>query len=329
MSLEIGLMNNISNDKILAHLDRVLHDHKPITADVFLNNFCNNNCPYCTYKRWELDAGSKFMEYSDFVKYANRMRELGVLGIILTGGGEPTIAPSFDSITAWLETNNFHYGINTNFNELKLIKPDYLKVSLDGYDSASYYNNRGVDKYEQVRDNIKKYAEWKHVESPTTSLGIQILAKSVHDVELFYENNKDLPVDYISIRPMESTFGSYYKTLDGSDADKNPNNIIRCISNISSLDKRVIVNYKWYLLDHQENCCVAQWAQLAVDECGNVMYCCHKPYEIIGNIMDDDILVKKETAITNMRQCDVPCRMTAPNLEVARILSVKTNENFI
>ena len=313
----------------MAHLDRVLHDHRPITADIFLNNFCNNNCPYCTYKRWEFDSGSRYMTSANFQKYAVRLQELGVLGFILTGGGEPTISPDFDEITNWLEINNIHYGINTNFNVLKLIKPDYLKVSLDGYDSESYYNNRGVDKFDLVRSNIKKYAEWKRSHDCKTSLGIQILAKSVYDVEKFYENNKDLPVDYISIRPMESTFGTYYKTLDISDESKNPSNIIRCITNIASIDHRVILNYKWNLLDHQENSCVAQWAQIAVNEIGEVMYCCHKPYEIVGHVMDDDILIKKERAITNMRMCDIPCRMTAPNLEVARILSVKVNENFI
>ena len=47
-------MQNIAGNKMLAHLDRIVGEHKPITADIFLNNFCNNRCPYCTYGRWEL-----------------------------------------------------------------------------------------------------------------------------------------------------------------------------------------------------------------------------------------------------------------------------------
>ena len=316
---------------MLAHIDRILHDQRPITADVFLNNFCNNKCPYCTFRRWELDAGSRSMGYENFVRYALRLRELGVLGIILTGGGEPTISKDFEKITEWLETQNIHYGINTNFNELRYIKPDYLKVSLDGYDEDSYCNNRGVRAYNKVRDNIIAYAEWKKNNSPSTSLGIQMLAQSTEDVERFYSANKDLPVDYISIRPMESTAGSYYKTLSISDDTKNklPSEIIRKIENLASIDHRIILNYKWKLLDRQENCCVAQWAQIALNEVGEVMYCCHKPYQIVGHVMDADILDKKRKAVTNMQMCDVPCRMTAPNLEVARIISKKADENFI
>lgn len=322
-------MSNITGDKMFSHIDRVLGEHKPITADVFLNNYCNNKCPYCTYRRWELDSGARYMSYEDFVKYATRMRELGVLGIILTGGGEPTISKDFDKIVSWLDDNNFAYGINTNFNKLKFFKPSYLKVSLDGWDSQSYIDNRGVPMYDTVCDNITVYSEWKRKESPDTSLGIQILAKSVDEVYNFYEANKGLPVDYISIRPMESTFGNYYKNMPSSTIHSSyfPGNIIKAITSLSSIDHRVVLNYKWHLLDRQEESCVAQWAQIAVNEIGEVMYCCHKPYQIVGHILDEDIMEKKARAFTNMNMCDIPCRMTGPNMEVKRILTAISSKD--
>lgn len=325
------IANNITGNKMFAHIDRVFGDRRPITADIFLNNYCNNNCPYCTYKRWEFDAGARSMLYDDFVKYATRLKELGVLGFILTGGGEPTISKDFEKITAWLEENNLHYGINTNFNKLVLIKPDYLKVSLDAYDNASYADNRGVAKYDVVKDNILQYAEWKSVNSPKTTLGIQMLAKNMGDVYKFYEANKSLPVDYISIRPMESTGGSYYKNLVASDAyaDLLPENIVKAINQLASLDKRVIRSFKWDLLATQEETCTASWAQIALNECGEVIYCCHKPYQIVGHIMDDDILEKKMKATTDMTMCDIPCRMTSPNALVKKMLSKQNDVNFI
>ena len=319
---------NISSGKMFAHINRVLGEHKPITADVFLTNFCNNKCPYCTYRRWPLDDGARYMSFTDFKKYATRLIELGVKGIILTGGGEPTLNKDFNLITSWLEEQHIHYGINTNFNVLKYFKPDYLKVSLDGWDEDSYYDRRGIYAFEQVRSNIQEYSEWKKTKSPSTSLGIQLLAKTTDEVINFYEANKDLDVDYISIRPMESTNGCYYKTL-GSDTNKSPINIIKTIENIASLDSRVIPNFKWHMLDKQENSCTAQWAQIAVNEEGKVMYCCHKPYQIVGDIMDPDILDKKEKAFTDMSMCDIPCRMTAPNYEVSEILKERKDTSFI
>jgi len=313
----------ISDDKMLTYIDRIFGEQRPITADIFLTNYCNNDCPYCTYKRWDFDADAKSMSFEEFKRYADRLVALGVEGFILTGGGEPTIAKDFEQITAWLTEQKLHFGLNTNFNKMRLCKPDYLKVSLDAWDEASYKDNRGVEAYEKVRSNILSYASWKKQNSPETTLGIQMLAKRMGDVFKFYEANKDLPVDYISIRPMESTCGSYYKNLINTDAyaDLLPENIIKAINQLSALDKRVIKNFKWSLLDRQESTCTANWAQIALNERGEVMYCCHKPYQIIGHIMDDDILEKKRLATTDMSMCDIPCRLTAPNMEVKRITS--------
>lgn len=319
-------MTNISGNKMMSHIGRIAGDQKPITADVFLTNYCNNKCPYCTYGRWELDACAYAMKYEEFIVYAERLLELGVEGIILTGGGEPTINPDFRKITGWLEEKGIHYGVNTNFNVPTYIKPDYLKVSLDGWDEESYEKRRGARAYEKVRDNIARYASWKKINSPWTSLGIQMVAESANDVTRFWMANRDLPVDYMVFRPVESTGGIYY--LD-EYAAACVEDISDEIKEIQEKDSRVVRNFKWDMLDRQERNCTAQWAQIALNEHGEVMYCCHKPYEIVGHIMDGDILEKKKKAVTHMRRCDIPCRMTAPNMFVAEIEQERKDACFI
>ena len=86
-------MKGITGEKMLAHIGRVAGDRRPITADIFLTNYCNNCCPYCTYRRWDLEGGAYSMTLDEFKSYAERLKALGVLGFILTGGGEPTVAP--------------------------------------------------------------------------------------------------------------------------------------------------------------------------------------------------------------------------------------------
>ena len=114
---------------MIYNLDNIV-SRKPITADIFLNSACNNNCPYCTYARYK-QRSSTYMTFEGFKNNINILLANGVKGVILTGGGEPTISPDFDKITDFLEQNSIPYGINTNFNVLKLIKPHYLKISLD------------------------------------------------------------------------------------------------------------------------------------------------------------------------------------------------------
>jgi MoaA/NifB/PqqE/SkfB family radical SAM enzyme len=317
---------NIAGDKMFGYIDRVAGDKKPITADIFLTNYCNNSCPYCTYKRWKLPNATKAMSYEEFITYAEKMRTIGVQGFILTGGGEPTICPDFQKITNWLEERGLHYGINTNFNNLVYFKPDYLKVSLDGYDEDSYEKSRGVRKYTQVIENIKAYAAWKKEYSPKTSIGVQWVATDVEGVKKFYEANKGLDVDYFSFRPLESTGGSFYR----DEARKSQaREIEAAILELAEKDDRVTLNFKWNMLDRQESRCTAQWAQIAINERGEVMYCCHKPYQIAGHILDEDILEKKAQADTDMSMCDIPCRMTAPNMFVAQTMKERKDPYFI
>lgn len=319
-------MENIAGDKMFSHIGRVLNDQRPITADIFLTNYCNNKCPYCTYGRWELDTQAYSMKYEEFITYAERLQSLGVEGVILTGGGEPTVNPDIEKIASWLEGRKIHYGVNTNFNRIVYLRPDYLKVSLDGWDEESYEKKRGVRAYEKTRDNIARYASWKKHESPWTSLGIQIVVQDYYDVYRFYDANKDLPVDYISFRPMESIAGDFY---DQDYLENDVKNIVEAIKTLKKIDERVALNFKWEMLDKQEDRCTAQWAQIAVNERGEVMYCCHKPYQIVGHVMDEDILEKKRATYTDMGQCDIPCRMTAPNAFVAKAKKKRKDAFFI
>lgn len=316
----------ITGDKMLSHLDRVAGERLPITADIFLTNYCNNNCPYCTYRRWELGRDAHAMSLGEFQKYAVRLLRLGVKGFILTGGGEPTVCPDFDRIAEWLEGGGVRYGVNTNFNTLHLVKPDYLKVSLDGWDEESYERSRGVRAYQRTRKNIEAYAAWKKGNSPITSLGIQMVATSVEAVRRFYEANRDLDVDYIVFRPKESTGGKDYDT---PEALAEALEIIQAVRMIQEGDERVTLNFKWELLGRTFERCTASWAQIAVNERGEVMYCCQKPYEVVGHVLDPDILEKKESFRTNMATCDVPCRMTAPNIFMDQVEARRPNSCFI
>lgn len=314
----------ISNNKIIYNLDNIV-SRKPITADIFLNSSCNNKCPYCTYARYK-KRSSSYMTFKSFKNNINILLANGVKGVILTGGGEPTINPDFDKITQYLEKHSIPYGINTNFNVLKYIKPHYLKISLDGYDRESYQRARGVDKYKQVITNIESYLMFRHGMELHTSVGIQTVATSVVDVVRFYEAHKGLNVDYFNIRPMESTCGKYYQDAHASNERLA---ILSYLQDIHEKDSRVCINYKWHEVKTQFDKCYANFSQIAINENSEVMYCCHKPYEIIGRLNDKDIWEKREKFQTNMQMCDVPCRLTAPNNFIQSLQEAPNDAAFI
>ena len=311
----------ISGGKILDNMDS-LEAGTPVTADVFLTNFCNNRCRYCAYGRWEeLKRTPRYMRAFDFKIYLSRLKELGVKGVILTGGGEPTVNPDFMQIAAHLEAEGMPYGINTNFNELMLIKPVYLKVSLDGATREEYKAVRGVDALDKVLSNIQDYCRWKKGNGVKTKVGLQCVVGSREAAVRFYNTYNRLDVDYMVFRPIESTAGTYWK--------ESPREIIKTLKEMEKADSRVVVNYKWEELHTGFGSCVANAMQIAIDERGRVMYCCHKPYEIVGHILDKDILEKKKAYRTNMAMCDIPCRMTGPNKMVQQLKAPCEDSMFI
>ncbi len=317
---------SIVENKLIYNLDRVIGEKKPITADIFLTNYCNNKCPYCTYCRWgDFKTQNRYISYSDFVIMIQKLLDFGIRGFILTGGGEPTINPDFNLITEFLEHRKISYGINTNFVEYKEISPTYLKVSLDAYSREGYINKRGVNKYSQVIGNIKKYIMWKKKHGINTNIGIQLLVTEPEEIKSFYQEHKSLDVDYIVFRPYESTQGEYYNSVSREKVFK----ILLTLEEYARKDNRIVINYKWFNLDVKFDRCYAHWSQMAINEKLEIMYCCHKPYEVICNIQDKDAFQKWKNATTDIKKCDIPCRLTGPNKFMKEVENKNFNSEFV
>lgn len=289
----------IRGNKLNGFLERIEFEHKPITADIFLTGYCNNKCYYCRYSK----RSGKYISYNDFVKYIERLKEIGVRSVILTGGGEPTINPDFEKICQYLNDIGMPYGINTNMNIMVFPKPVFLKVSLDYGNKKDYKLNRGKYTFNTVIENINKYYNWKNSFSKNTVLGVQCVAETLHQVQDFYNTVKNINVDYIQFRPIEKK--------GGYASNNKYNEILHFIENLN--DERVKSSFKFKMLDYRPKECIANWSVIAINVNGDVPYCCHRPDEIIGNIMDFNILKKIQSYKVNMDLCEIPCRLSGAN----------------
>lgn len=309
----------ITGTKILKHLDNLVN-RRPVTAQIQMCNYCNNFCNYCRYVGMP-EKEKKSVSLEEFIDYVMILKGLGIKGFILTGG-EPTISKDFDKIAEWLEKNDIPYGINTNFNILKYIKPRYLKVSVDGYDAVSYKEVRKIDKYDVTISNVKRYLDWKKENGIGTTVGIQKVGISAEECRRFYEAHCDLDVDYMSFRPVESVRHVFY---DNNDVKP----VIEYLERLREADKRVQINYKYYQTTDCFDKCYGNFLQIAVNPFGDVIYCCSKSDDIVGHISDPDILEKMAEYKTDMRTCPVPCRMTGPNTLVRDMETISQDSMFI
>jgi MoaA/NifB/PqqE/SkfB family radical SAM enzyme len=291
----------IHEGKLKYFYERCRYNRKPITADIFLTNFCNLDCGYCRYKKT-----NDYMDFELFKSVVERLREMGVLGIVLTGGGEPLINPDIGRILQWLDINGVPYGINTN----GVVVPEkligyhcrWVKFGVDHVDPGSYWKSKGANVFEQVINNILKLRRENH----NVKIGVQAVIESPDQIDDFVNYFfGEKYCNYISIRPIESQRFVYAKMIYLMAEKLN-----------HAKTMGVNVSYKWkYVFPKFETYrrCHGWWTILNISFDGQVNYCCNKPLEKVGSIFESNIMDKIERYPTKMGDCEIPCRKSGIN----------------
>lgn len=130
----------------------------PTSCTLYMTDRCNLKC--VGYNRDAMDIKS----HRDMTSAS--VQELLLLypsinEFCIAGLGEPTLCSNFNEIVDFLKINGKFVGIITNgTNSDKLQKlnfePDYISISLKGYDNRSYLENAGIDVYNTVIETFSK-----------------------------------------------------------------------------------------------------------------------------------------------------------------------------
>ena len=133
---------------------------------VTLNNFtrCNAKCIYCHI--WENNTPS----YYNALPILKKIKEEGFFDenlIVDWGGGEPLIYPEFEDIFNWCLENKLNQHINSSgltFSDtvLRGLKENLvqLQISPDSGTKEVYSTIKGLNGFERVWSNIKRYCEY-------------------------------------------------------------------------------------------------------------------------------------------------------------------------
>lgn len=292
----------ITANKLMYYQDRMADKCQPVTADIFLTDYCNLKCGYCRYAN---DTG-RYIAIADFVRYLHVLLGIGVKGFILTGGGEPTINPDFDDITHRLDADNLAYGVNTNGVIFKPSNARFVKISVDEGDAQSYKQCRGADYFDRVCENIAKYCASR---KDGQRIGVQCVVRNIEQLESFYKAVKDFGVSYIQFRPIEVAHHIEHSDMSG---------VLDYLDRLQKSDGRVYQSYKFERLSRPK-ACPAHWAAICVKVNGDVPVCCNRPEDVIGNILDPDIQQKYAAyVVKDLQKCEHPCRMTGANMSMER-----------
>jgi len=197
-------------DSLPQEIDAVL---APIHIRLKPTNRCNHNCWYCAYRRANIQLG-KDMSVQDQIP-GDKIREItediigmGVEAVTFSGGGEPLLYPYLLETVRSLSTHGIKFACLTNGSrlsgeiaELFAHRGTWIRLSMDGWDPASYAEYRSVNLYEfgKVMENIENFK----MQGGPCHLGVVLVVdeKNACHIYQMIQQLKDVGVDSVKVSP--------------------------------------------------------------------------------------------------------------------------------
>jgi len=168
---------------------------------------CNLNCIMCPWVRFRGELKDNgLMDVAVWNALAPYLDQVG--SVDFTGGGEPTLNKN---LVEWMKIAGLH-GCQTGFltngllldqafsEELIRIGIDWLAVSIDGADKASYETiRRGAD-FEKVCRNIKTMSGLRSSDRPLLMLNFVIMENNSHQLDDIVRLASKLGIDQINFK---------------------------------------------------------------------------------------------------------------------------------
>lgn len=206
----------LSPMKTASILNRNLPDPTyPISVELTLTNACNMNCVYCSDAMLRAKQGmQEQISLDEFERLFDDLAKGGTKGVVLEGGGEPTLYSRFDEVVGYAKAAGLAVGLITNGSQrLKkqtLEKFEWIRVSLDASTPEEYKKIKQVNFYETVIDNIAYYARYCR----TVGVGYVVTSENISQIEPLVMRLRELKASYIQLRPVVDCDELYPKGVD-------------------------------------------------------------------------------------------------------------------
>lgn len=209
------MINPIDPIKIIIHKERIQQViageiPPPITVGLDISNLCNNACVWCLYDDYKKKCNIN-MSKKNIYKALYDMYESNVLGICLSGGGEPTMNPYINETILTCKKLKLEVSLNTNgcrLNKLteKTIRAlSYIRISLDAGSIKTHnlLHRPSENNFDQILYDIKKICDKK-----LTKIGVGYLVHPANHLEIhkIIQILDKIGVDYIQIRPLKNVY---------------------------------------------------------------------------------------------------------------------------
>ena len=146
-----------------------------IHVQIVPTNRCNQRCRFCAYRNFGYSSSQSFNQKDEIptvklLEVAESLRRMGVQGVEITGGGEPTLHEGYYDFCGKLRESEIGYGVVTNGSVDSSLVDDalagaaWVRFSVDAGCSETYATirkSRG-EVYDDVRARIQRISSLKN-----------------------------------------------------------------------------------------------------------------------------------------------------------------------
>jgi spore coat polysaccharide biosynthesis protein SpsF (cytidylyltransferase family)/MoaA/NifB/PqqE/SkfB family radical SAM enzyme len=304
----------------------------PISIELSLTNRCNYNCIWCSDKSLRKRLKGD-IDIESVKKLLRDLNDGGTKGIVIEGGGEPTLYKYFDEVVKYAYDLGFGVGLITNGSRpLKrdlLDKFEWIRVSLDASNLEEQITLKGADDFERVMSHIKLYCASR----ATVGVGYVVTKDNIGSLEPLIFRLSNFGVNYVQFRPVID-HPELAVDVDLSYLKRYENNSFSIITD--GMSQNIIAGNAGLP-------CIAHSLTTIVTADGGVYLCgrlnIHHWLEPIGNIYNKsfrdiwfgDKRAEQSEMVLNQEFCKINCprcRLTKFN-RLFYITSKITTRNFI
>jgi len=198
----------------------------PLIVELDTTEACDMACPGCVSEEMMV-AGNKLTS-TRLMALGEELKDIGVKGVVLIGGGEPLAHPAIGKFMDYLGGNDISIGITTNgsfiHNYIETIAKysSWTRVSMDAATDEIFGKLRptkgGRSKFNKIVDNIRSLAKVKK-----GKLGFSFLIRTeiegpkvvsnIHEIYDAAVLARDIGCDYFEVKPSYNYRGNAVHSL--------------------------------------------------------------------------------------------------------------------
>lgn len=317
----------------------------PINVRIKPTNVCNHDCCYCAYRVDNLQLG-RDMNRKDSIprekmlQIVDDLAEMGVRAVTFSGGGEPFCYPHLLETAERLSEKKVRFAALTNGSmlsgplaEVFARHATWLRISMDGWDDASYAAYRGCadGEFSRILANMEAFRKI----GGSCYLGVSLVVDRrncghIHDL---IRRLKGTGVDSVKVSPcIVSNSGAenneYHRPIFGTVKEQT----VRAVSEFAGNGFEIFDSYHTQLESFAKSYHWCPYLQISpvIGADLNVYSCHDKAYNLkeglLGSLQDIGFREFWETgrekffSIDPARVCNHHCVADSGNLQIHEYL---------